>query len=284
MDSPQSRVLRLAQRILATLFLGAVGAPLASPLAAQGAFATLKGVVTDARSQQPVTGVRVVIAATGRYATTDSLGVFELREIPSGVIRFFFTAPGYPRTSVVLALAKGETMVQRFELEAAMAESAAVFAESADTPSADSAAIRAQRLPATEVIGVPSRGVRYEDFERRLKTGRGQYVTRELIEERGYNNLIDAVRGLRGVAIECGGSRGCLVRMARALPGCYPQYIVDGRPDNFFGPNVAVRDIEGIEVYAGASDVPGEFAGTDAGCGVVVIWTRNGPPPPPRRP
>ncbi|MFM9012485.1 MAG: carboxypeptidase regulatory-like domain-containing protein [Gemmatimonadota bacterium] len=251
---------------------------LAAPLGAQGAFATLKGVVTDAVTQQPVVGVRVVIAATGRFATTDSIGVFELKEIPSGVIRFFFTAPGYPRTSVVLALAKGETMAQRFELESIAAEAAA-----AGTGVVDSAAGRVQRLPATEVTGEPSRGVRYEDFERRLKTGRGQYVTREVIEERAYNNLSDAVRGLRGVAIECG-SRGCLVRMARALPGCYPQYIVDGRPDNFFGPNVAVRDIEGIEVYSGASDVPGEFAGTDAGCGVVVIWTRNGPPPPPRRP
>ena len=256
---------------------------LAAPLGAQGAFATLKGVVTDATTQQPVTGARVVIAATGRYAATDSLGVFELKEIPSGIIRFFFTAPGYPRTSVVLALAKGETMVQRFELES-LASEAATDGTTAGTSPADSAAGRVQRLPATEVIGEPSRGVRYEDFERRLKTGRGQYVTREVIEERAYNNLSDAVRGLRGVAIECGGSRGCLIRMARSLPGCYPQYIVDGRPDNFFGPNVPIRDIEGIEVYAGASDVPGEFAGTDAGCGVVVIWTRNGPPPPPRRP
>ncbi len=258
--------------------MGALATPCGAPLAAQAAFATLKGVVTDAVTQQPVNGARVVIAATGRYATTDSLGVFELREIPSGVIRFFFTAPGYPRTSVVLALAKGETMVQRFELESIAAEAAAT-----GSAAGDSAAGRVQRLPATEVIGEASRGVRYEDFERRLKTGRGQYVTREVIEERAYNNLSDAVRGLRGVAIECGGSRGCLIRMARSLPGCYPQYVVDGRPDNFFGPNVAVRDIEGIEVYTGAADVPGEFAGTDAGCGVVVIWTRNGPPPP-RRP
>jgi len=269
----------LTKRALVALVLSVASPFLTAPLAAQGAFATLKGVVTDATSQQPIMGVRVVIAATGRYATTDSLGVFELREIPSGVIRFFFTASGYPRTSVVLALAKGERMVQRFELESIAAEAAA-----AGDASADSAAGRVQRLPATEVTGEPSRGVRYEDFERRLKTGRGQYVTREVIEERAYNNLSDAVRGLRGVAIECGGSRGCLIRMARSLPGCYPQYIVDGRPDNFFGPNVAVRDIEGIEVYTGAADVPGEFAGTDAGCGVVVIWTRNGPPPPPRRP
>ena len=279
MDSPWSRVLPLTTRALVALVLSVASPLLTAPLSAQGAFATLRGVVTDATSQQPITGVRVVIAATGRYATTDSLGVFELREIPSGVIRFFFTASGYPRTSVVLALAKGERMVQRFELESIAAEAAA-----AGDASADSAAGRVQRLPATEVTGEPSRGVRYEDFERRLKTGRGQYVTREVIEERAYNTLSDAVRGLRGVAIECGGSRGCLIRMARSLPGCYPQYIVDGRPDNFFGPNVAVRDIEGIEVYSGAADVPGEFAGTDAGCGVVVIWTRNGPPPPPRRP
>jgi hypothetical protein len=43
-----------------------------------------------------------------------------------------------------------------------------------------------------------------------------------------------------------------------------------------FGPLVPVRDIQAIEVYTGASDVPGEFAGTNAGCGVIVIWTTNG--------
>ncbi|MGA1360802.1 MAG: carboxypeptidase regulatory-like domain-containing protein [Gemmatimonadaceae bacterium] len=280
MPSPCARTIRTIGFAFVSL-LGSLAIPCRAPLGAQAAFATLKGVVTDAVTQQPVTGVRVVIAATGRYATTDSLGVFELKEIPSGVIRFFFAAPGYPRTSVVLALAKGETMVQRFELESIAAEAAATTTLGRAT--GDAAAGPGQPRPATEVIGEASRGVRYEDFERRLKTGRGQYVTREVIEERAYNNLSDAVRGLRGVAIECGGSRGCLIRMARSLPGCYPQYIVDGRPDNFFGPNVAVRDIEGIEVYSGAADVPGEFAGTDAGCGVVVIWTRNGPPPP-RRP
>jgi len=125
MDSPWSRVLPLTTRALVALVLSVASPLLTAPLSAQGAFATLRGVVTDATSQQPITGVRVVIAATGRYATTDSLGVFELREIPSGVIRFFFTASGYPRTSVVLALAKGERMVQRFELESIAAEAAA---------------------------------------------------------------------------------------------------------------------------------------------------------------
>lgn len=232
-------------------------------------YARLRGVVTDASTQQPVRGVRVVIAATGRFVTTDSVGRFELRDIPTGVIRFFFTAEGFPRTSVVLAFARGETMVQAFELDSTAAGTA---------PDTGAANRRAQWLAATEIKAEPSRGVRYEDFERRMKTGRGQYVTRQEIEQRGYNSLADAARNVRGVAVDCVGFSSCRVRFARAAINCAPQFIVDGRPDNHFGPFVAVRDIEGLEFYAGASDVPGEFAGFDAACGVVVVWTRNGPP------
>ncbi|MBX7118479.1 MAG: TonB-dependent receptor [Gemmatimonadaceae bacterium] len=256
--------------ILFRLLLLSTLAAAAAPAAAQGAFARLRGTIVDAHSQAPIVGARVIIAATGRYATSDSAGRFELRDIPSGVIRFFFAAEGYPRTSAVLAFARGETMVQAFELD------------SATVPAAEDSiarAARAQRLAPTQVVAEPSRGVRYEDFERRMRTGRGQYVTRQLIEERGYNTLSDAARTLRGVNVECGGPRGCVVKFARAGTNCYPQYIVDGRPDNVFGPYVAIRDIEGLEFYAGASDVPGEFAGVDAACGVVVIWTRSGPPP-----
>lgn len=247
--------------------LCALTLPLGS-LGAQGPYARLRGVVLDAATQVPIAGVRVVIAATGRFATSDSLGRFEVPDLPSGIIRFFFNADGYPRTTVVLAFAKGETMVQRFELEPA-----AVLA------AADSVAERERipRLAQVDITAEPSRGVRYEDFERRLKTGRGQYVTREEIEARNYNNLGDAARALRGVLVECGGPRGCQIRMARAGQACYPQFIVDGRPDNFFGPLVAIRDVEGLEFYTGASDVPGEFGGSTAACGVVVIWTRNGP-------
>jgi hypothetical protein len=58
---------------------------------------------------------------------------------------------------------------------------------------------------------------------------------------------------------------------------CRPDYVVDERVDNYFGPTVPIRDIEALEVYTGASDVAGEFAGRNAGCGVIVIWTKSGP-------
>ena len=169
-------------------------------------------------------------------------------------------------------------MDQRFEMEAEADRSVAGAPADSGTSGATAPGGRAvQRLAPSTTTAEPSRGVRYEDFERRLRTGRGQYVTRDVIEARGYNNLGDATRGLRGVTVECGGPRGCLIKMARTSPGCYPQYIVDGRPDNAFGPYIGIRDVEGIEVYTGAADVPGEFAGTGAGCGVVVIWTIAGP-------
>jgi hypothetical protein len=260
----------------------------ASVVGAQGtATARLRGSMIDAATQAPIVGARVVIAATGRYVATDSIGRFELTEIPSGVIRFFVTADGYPRTSFVLAFARGEVMEQRFELEGVAAAAGAAGAPGATVAAGTSAAERAraaQPLAPSVTTAPASRGVRYEDFERRVRTGRGQYVTRQVIEERGYNNLGDATRGMRGVNVECGGPRGCLIKMARTSPGCYPQYVVDGRPDNAFGPYIPVRDIEGLEVYTGASDVPGEFAGTDAGCGVVVIWTTSGPVKPTPRP
>ncbi|MEY2733695.1 MAG: hypothetical protein RL340_754 [Gemmatimonadota bacterium] len=264
---------RLAVRRLAVALLLSLVLPLRAAEAQGTATARLRGNLVDATTQAPIVGARVVIAATGRFVATDTTGRFELTEIPSGVIRFFVTAEGYPRTTFVLAFARGEVMDQRFELESAATTAAAP--EPAATPSRGRG--EAQPLAPSITTAEASRGVRYEDFERRVKTGRGQYVTRQVIEARGYNNIGDATRGMRGVNVECGGPRGCLIKMARTSPGCYPQYIVDGRPDNAFGPYIAVRDIEGLEVYTGASDVPGEFAGTDAGCGVVVIWTVSGP-------
>ena len=120
-------------------------------------------------------------------------------------------------------------------------------------------------------------GPRFANFERRRKTGAGQYVVREDIERGGYSTLQDVARGMRGVTVECGGGRGCYIRMVRAPMRCLPEYVIDDNVDNIFGPTMPVRDIEAMEVYTGPADVPGEYAGRNAGCGVIVIWTRSGP-------
>jgi hypothetical protein len=86
------------------------------------------------------------------------------------------------------------------------------------------------------------------------------------------------MRSMRGVRFNCAGNM-CRAQMVRAPMGCSPEYIVDERVDNSFGPTIPVRDIVGLEVYTGVSDVPGEFAGRNSGCGVIVIWTTSGREP-----
>jgi hypothetical protein len=136
----------------------------------------------------------------------------------------------------------------------------------------------AQTLPSVDVSATaPIANYRMVAFERRRQTGRGQYLTEDEIVRMGAFSVADAVKGMRGVLYECGGGHGCFVRMARAPGRCLPEYIVDDQVMNDFGLLTPIRDVIGIEVYSGPADVPGEYAGRNAGCGVVVLWTRSGP-------
>jgi len=225
--------------------------------------ATFTGRVVDGQTNRPIVGASVAVTTTGASARTDSTGAFRIAGLKVGIHRFLVSAVGYGRGSLTLAFAAREVMERELALDP-------IGVAGTDTAP--------QALPGVSVTADPAPGRRYLDFERRRTTGRGQYLTRTEIEAGNYNTLSDAMRALRGIRWSCAGG-GCTVQMARAPMGCAPEYIVDDREDNSFGPLIPIRDIAGIEVYTGASDVPGEFAGRNAGCGVIVIWTTNGREP-----
>lgn len=231
-------------------------------IAAQVRSGQLSGTVVDHATGAGLAAADIQLVEDGRRVLTDSAGGYSFRDLPAGIVRFLVRAPGFPTTRVAVALIRGERLSHVIEL--------------------DSGSVRAdpaQQLPGMAVAAPAPPAPRYVDFERRRLNGRGQYLVKEDLEKAGYASLQDAIRGLRGVNVECGGGSGCMIRMARAPMRCSPEYIVDERTDNTFGPTTPIRDIEGIEVYTGPSDVPGEFAGRSAGCGVVVVWTRSGPTP-----
>lgn len=227
---------------------------------AQKGSAQLSGTVVDHTSGAVVTSADIVQLGVGRRVVSDSLGKFLMTDLPTGIVRLMVRVRGFPTTIVAVALASGESMSRVIELDSTVVGRSTV-----------------QKLPTEAVVAPRPPAPRYVDFERRRAIGRGQYLVREDLERGGYSSLQDAMRGLRGVNVECGGGNGCAIRMARAPMRCSPEYIVDERVDNTFGPNTPIRDMEGVEVYTGPSDVPGEFAGRNAGCGVIVIWTRAGP-------
>lgn len=258
-------------RLLAVLLL-TLGAPAGSAQAQISA--TFRGRVLDALSGQPLRDATVTAVTTGSSAQTDSAGRFEIRGLPVGIHRFLVSAAGYSRGSLSLAFAAKEKMERDLELEpAGGTRSAAATADSSRSAGADTS--KAQKLPGVDVTADPSAGRRFVDFERRRLTGRGQYRTREELEAGNFYTLQDAMRSMRGLRFNCSGG-GCRAQMVRAPMGCPPEYIIDERVDNAFGPTIPIRDIVGLEVYTGASDVPGEFAGRNSGCGVIVIWTTSG--------
>jgi len=243
------------------IFLAGLASLLAAGANAQPATATLTGRVTDRSTGRGVVGARLVVQADRRSVTTDSLGNYEFKGIPAGVSQLNVLAERFPALSFMVQLAPAERFNRPVELDSSAAGRSA------------------QALPAVGVsAAAPIANYRLAAFERRRIAGRGQYLNEEEIMKTGAFNVADAVKGMRGVLYECGGGSGCFVRMARAPARCLPEFIVDDQVQNEFGPATPIRDVVAIEVYSGATDVPAEYAGRNSGCGVIVLWTRSGPP------
>jgi hypothetical protein len=250
MEREPRHIRRALGAMLALLAPAAVGAQVAS--------ANITGRVVQKGTSTGVVGAEIVLQPNGRRVVADSSGRYVLLGVSAGPQRFLVRALGFRPVDVSVTLLDGGQTLQDVELE--------------------SARVDAQPLAPVAVEG---RGMaesyRLVDFERRRRTGRGHYLTDDEIKRSGASRLQDLTLGMRGVTEHCAGN-GCRIQMVRAREGCEPDYIVDGRTDNMFGSSTPIRDIVALEVYTGPSDVPGEFAGKTAGCGVIVIWTRAGPP------
>lgn len=223
--------------------------------------ATVRGVVTDHSTSKAIADAQIGVVGENRFVSSDSAGRYLLARVPVGAARLVVRAPGFPTAHFDLDLSEGDTVVKHIQLDSTEAGRLA----------------SAHALPTVSVTAPETKAnYRLVDFERRRLTGRGQYLTEDQIVKSGSYTLADALKNMRGVIYECSAG-DCYVRMAQAPMRCTPEYIVDDQVMNDFGPFTPIRDIIGIEVYSGPADVPGEYAGRNAGCGVIVIWTRSGP-------
>ena len=226
----------------------------------------LSGRVTDRSSGNGLANAELIRVSDSRSFLTDTLGNYEIRDLSGGVFQFLVRAPQFRAVTIIVELKSGEQLISSVIL--------------------DSAAL-AQTLPEVAVTAeAHAFNYRLVDFERRRLHGYGQYRNEEELVKSGAYTLQDAVISMRGVNVDCSkttpAGAGCKIHMVRSPTNCQPEYIVDSRLDNMFGPTTPIRDIVALEVYTGPSDVPGEFAGHTSGCGVIVIWTRSGPTRKPR--
>lgn len=236
----------------------------ASPAAAQ---VHLFGRVADERTGEPIPGAQVVlIDSFGRRMasrTVEADGEFNFFVQRHG--RYFLRASrlGY-RENTSPGLNLGEHGIVRVELRL-----------DADAVLLAPLEVMARAESRTSPV--------LANFEARLLSGLGTFVTREQIERLQPSRVTDVLVTLPGVYLENVGGAGNnrVVHMSRAV-GCAAQIFVDGFLMNRMPGTVSIDEfvsphsVEGIEVYRGLASMPAEFFTPEARCGVVAIWTRRG--------
>lgn len=238
-------------------FLVPVVIGLAAPAAGQepSGKGSLVGFVVSASGDAPIVGATVQLDTTEWRAIADSDGRFELDSVDPGTYVLHVKAIGYEEGDWRLSLHPNHVTKHSFPL----------------TP-------QAIELPGVAVHGkTPLSARRFLDFERRRATASGAFLTQEDIEKANPSSLVDILVTVRGVQQVCL-VNDCIAKMVRSPPGCYPQYYIDGIESSaYFARHTPPRDIRGVEIYRGASEIPGEFGGSSSACGVIAIWTKSSP-------
>lgn len=216
---------------------------------------SLLGQVVDRHTHQPIRSGDVAVIGTNITTTTDSTGRFAITRLRPGDYGLQVRAVGYTPVTWFLTLLPQQVLRRLFELDLLPVE-----------------------LPEVVVKGkIPLAERRFADFERRRHSGMGHFLTQEQIERSGAASLVDVLVTVRGVEQVCL-SNDCVPKMVRSPPGCYPQYYLDGIESTaYFARHTPPRDVRGVEIYRGSSETPGEFEGSNSGCGVIAIWTKSSP-------
>lgn len=260
-----------------------VGAP-----AQPGEGGTLQGRVLGGNGQ-PLTAAEVHVLGHPTVGRTNADGEFFLLDQPTGSQTVEIRAIGHAPRRHRLTLQPR----QAARLEVVLEKTGVV-------------------LPELSVTGRPT-AVDLSGFELRRRGGRGIFLDEEQIRKRRAMTPAELFIGIPGVEVTVGGNNGIVLftrsdgQIGKFNKGmCYPQYYVDGvlrlvgREDPMsgdlipigrvldreglfnadMGPGQLVRteDIAAIEIYKGTADAPPQYSKLDAGCGVILIWTRRGKP------
>jgi Carboxypeptidase regulatory-like domain len=228
-------------------------------------YGVIDGLVTDS-SLTPLLGARVSILRTSLSVATGLNGRFRIVDIPSGQYIVIVRRGGFNPTSLVLQVNPSDTVRTSYVLQPAVNELAPVT-------------ITAQRLSA-----------RMQEFENHRKAGIGEFMTQEQIERHNPafpTELLRLFSSINVVPTSTGGPEIYYPVSARATGGmtptgqaaCFMTVFLDRVPmPSPFSLDLlpSPREMAGIEVYAGAATMPIQYAGLDRGCGIILIWTKDG--------
>ena len=244
---------------------GRVGPPPAaqgvSPLAVRRG--TIDGVVSDT-TLAPIQAAFVSIFGTTIRVGTGPNGRFRITNLPVGQYLVIVKRVGYHPTSGVVDVPASDTLRLAYTLER----------------------LRTEELQPV-VVTEKSPSMKMAEFEARRKLGVGEFMTAAEILARNPAFSTELMRKFKSVNVSPDHSGPITQYYALSareggnpmLGACPMQLYLDQVPlPSPFNLDLLPppRDIAGIEVYAGAATIPEQFNGYDRGCGVILVWTRDG--------
>lgn len=240
---------------------------LATPQVA-GRSGRLSGRVLDAETGSPVAHAAVELVGTQRGTLTGSDGAFSFPFLEPGDVAFRVTMLGYADAEGRVPVAAGQIVEVEVKL------TTRVIALEPITVTL----VRQQLL-------LPDMAA----LDERVRSGWGQFVLEDEIQMRAPRLVTDLL-DRRGVDVTDDGRR---IIMRRTM--CPPEVYIDDvkvtghqsrsptagstadaqREAAEAVNSLAPRSIHAIEVYRGPSETPAKYLGTNAACGVILIWTRR---------
>ncbi len=237
-----------------TLAVALLGATIVIPGMAHGQ-GTLQGRVIDSETGLPLPRATVTVARSSLSLSADSSGRFVVTGVPEGEAQLAIRLLGYSPGDFKVFISGTGGLEEVFPLD-----------------------FTGNRLPAAAVHArAEALMPRYSQFEQRRQRATGAFLRWDELYKESYGSVGDALRHVRGIRIKCDQqSFECYAVMSRT-PQCQPTWIIDGMEARSFHESTPVQDIYGIEIYRGPGEVPGEFSGSNAACGVIVMWTKSRP-------
>lgn len=213
----------------------------------------VSGVVKD-ETGAPIANVEVKAVRTATTVRTDTTGQFTL-SVPAGLADVSFRRLAFEPVVLMMNVVANDTSEVNVTLT-----------------------IVAQKLTGVIVLADPVRRRILEAFEVRRRQGIGHFITRAQIEHRSPMLLSDMVRMIPGANLVPGENGRLALRFSRVgRAACPPQFYLDGIMATGFNiDDMPPGDVEGVELYAGASGLPPEYnkMRSTSICGTVIIWTR----------
>ena len=235
---------------------------LPTTMQAQTGVGTIAGIVTDS-SGNPLDGAEVVLLEQQRGVRTAANGLFRLERVPVGHNVVYVRRLAFREVTAFVTVSAGDTADVAVELEMIAHPLAPVI------------------VAASRRLAVSGR---MADFERRRRMGIGKFLDRKQIEDINSLYMSDVLRRVPGLRLMLNDKGKWVVRMARAVglnnSTCQPQFYLDGMlypvVDVLGIDAIFATDLEAVEVFRGPSEVPPQYGGANAACGVILVWTRVG--------